>query len=75
MFALTDSCKFMHDRGDYKHGWQLEREMKEGTYGNNEGTQQSHEVTFLYAFILFSEPKYAQEDHIIFLESIFHHSP
>eukprot|EP00300_Choanocystis_sp_HF-7_P008952 c16184_g1_i1.p1 GENE.c16184_g1_i1~~c16184_g1_i1.p1 ORF type:complete len:270 (+),score=50.14 c16184_g1_i1:29-811(+) len=21
-----DSCKFMHDRGDYKSGWQLERE-------------------------------------------------
>ena len=41
MFALTDSCKFMHDRGDYKHGWQLEREMKEGTYGNNEGMLQN----------------------------------
>ena len=22
----SDSCKFLHDRGDYKHGWQLERE-------------------------------------------------
>jgi len=21
-----DSCKFLHDRGDYKSGWQLERE-------------------------------------------------
>lgn len=21
-----DSCKFMHDRGDYKSGWQLEKE-------------------------------------------------
>ncbi|RDD44012.1 RING finger protein 113A [Trichoplax sp. H2] len=21
-----DNCKFLHDRGDYKHGWQLERE-------------------------------------------------
>lgn len=24
--GFGDSCKFMHDRGDYKHGWQLERE-------------------------------------------------
>ena len=21
-----DSCKFMHDRGDYKHGWQIDKE-------------------------------------------------
>ena len=21
-----DSCKFMHDRGDYKSGWQMEKE-------------------------------------------------
>eukprot|EP00252_Welwitschia_mirabilis_P006258 TRINITY_DN17086_c0_g1_i1.p1 TRINITY_DN17086_c0_g1~~TRINITY_DN17086_c0_g1_i1.p1 ORF type:complete len:333 (-),score=50.01 TRINITY_DN17086_c0_g1_i1:9-1007(-) len=24
-----DACKFMHDRGDYKAGWQLEREWEE----------------------------------------------
>jgi len=24
-----DSCKFLHDRGDYKTGWQLEREFEE----------------------------------------------
>ena len=24
-----DSCKFMHDRGDYKTGWQLENEWNE----------------------------------------------
>ena len=23
--GFGDSCKFMHDRSDYKHGWQLER--------------------------------------------------
>ncbi|ONH95912.1 hypothetical protein PRUPE_7G095500 [Prunus persica] len=23
-----DSCKFMHDRGDYKSGWQMEREQR-----------------------------------------------
>ncbi|GJP84203.1 hypothetical protein CLOP_g14290 [Closterium sp. NIES-67] len=24
-----DSCKFLHDRGDYKAGWQIEREWQE----------------------------------------------
>ena len=24
--GICDSCKFMHDRGDYKFGWQLEQE-------------------------------------------------
>ena len=33
-FYFPDSCKFMHDRSDYKHGWQLEREMEQGTYGH-----------------------------------------
>ncbi|XP_014667451.1 PREDICTED: RING finger protein 113A-like isoform X2 [Priapulus caudatus] len=32
--GFGDSCKFMHDRSDYKHGWQLEREWKEGRYEN-----------------------------------------
>ena len=30
--GFGDSCKFMHDRGDYKHGWQLEREFEHGNY-------------------------------------------
>ena len=32
-----DSCKFLHDRGDYKSGWQLDREFEENQYGK-EGT-------------------------------------
>ncbi len=24
-----DSCKFLHDRGDYKSGWQIEKEWEE----------------------------------------------
>ena len=30
--GFGDSCKFMHDRSDYKHGWQIERdwEMQQG---------------------------------------------
>ena len=27
--SYGDSCKFMHDRGDYKSGWELEREYEE----------------------------------------------
>ncbi|CAH2056513.1 unnamed protein product, partial [Iphiclides podalirius] len=33
--GFGDSCKFLHDRSDYKHGWQLEREEAEG--GGNRG--------------------------------------
>lgn len=29
--GFGDSCKFLHDRSDYKFGWQLEREMQEGS--------------------------------------------
>ncbi|CAF1081647.1 unnamed protein product [Didymodactylos carnosus] len=31
--GFGDSCKFLHDRSDYKHGWQLEREWNEQNYG------------------------------------------
>lgn len=24
LYYILDSCKFLHDRSDYKHGWQLE---------------------------------------------------
>lgn len=27
-FSIPDSCKFLHDRSDYKYGWQLELEEK-----------------------------------------------
>ncbi|ERN04186.1 zinc finger CCCH domain-containing protein 1 [Amborella trichopoda] len=27
--GFGDACKFMHDRGDYKSGWQMEREWEE----------------------------------------------
>lgn len=30
--GFGDSCKFLHDRSDYKHGWQLEQEWKKGEY-------------------------------------------
>lgn len=31
--GFGDSCIFLHDRSDYKHGWQLEREVESKTYG------------------------------------------
>ena len=30
--GFGDSCKFLHDRSDYKHGWQLERDYQAGDY-------------------------------------------
>jgi RING finger protein 113A len=34
-FYFSDSCKFLHDRSDYKLGWQLEREATSGEYNNS----------------------------------------
>ena len=34
--GFGDSCKFIHDRGDYKMGWQIEREFNEGTFGKED---------------------------------------
>ena len=31
--SFIDSCKFLHDRTDYKAGWQLDREFEQKTYG------------------------------------------
>jgi len=41
--GFGDSCKFLHDRSDYKHGWQLEREMEQGTYGKRD--EQNYEIS------------------------------
>ncbi|XP_072343016.1 E3 ubiquitin-protein ligase RNF113A isoform X2 [Scyliorhinus torazame] len=37
------NCKFLHDRSDYKHGWQIERELDEGRYGLND--DENYEVS------------------------------
>ncbi|XP_033625005.1 E3 ubiquitin-protein ligase RNF113A-like [Asterias rubens] len=34
--GFGDSCKFMHDRSDYKFGWQLEREWEGGKFNQDE---------------------------------------
>ncbi|CAG9764044.1 unnamed protein product [Ceutorhynchus assimilis] len=42
--GFGDSCKFLHDRSDYKHGWQLEREWEEGTYGADSDDDKKYEI-------------------------------
>ncbi|XP_074057383.1 E3 ubiquitin-protein ligase RNF113A [Macrotis lagotis] len=41
--GFGDSCKFLHDRSDYKHGWQIERELDEGRYGGLD--EENYEVS------------------------------
>ncbi|XP_055513103.1 E3 ubiquitin-protein ligase RNF113A [Leucoraja erinacea] len=41
--GFGDSCKFLHDRSDYKHGWQIERELDEGRYSVND--DENYEVS------------------------------
>ncbi len=36
-FEMADSCKFLHDRGDYKHGWQIERDDQSELAERDEG--------------------------------------
>lgn len=49
--GFGDSCKFLHDRSDYKHGWEIERELEEGRYGicqdeNHEVESEEEEIPF-----------------------------
>lgn len=43
--GFGDSCKFMHDRGDYKFGWQLEREAEQGTYGADDDDEDKYKIS------------------------------
>lgn len=43
--GFGDSCKFMHDRSDYKFGWQLEREMEHGTYGQDDEDDDKYKIS------------------------------
>jgi len=42
--GFGDSCKFLHDRSDYKHGWQIEREVTEGRYGKDDNDMEKYEI-------------------------------
>ncbi|XP_048238059.1 E3 ubiquitin-protein ligase RNF113A-like [Haliotis rufescens] len=39
--GFGDSCKFLHDRGDYKHGWQLERDEQKA----NKDDERNYEIS------------------------------
>lgn len=43
-FSFSDSCKFLHDRSDYKHGWQLEREYEKGACGSSDEDDKKYEI-------------------------------
>lgn len=52
VFVFTsDSCKFLHDRSDYKHGWQIERELEEGRYGANGELKRDLKCYYIYIYI------------------------
>jgi len=42
--GFGDSCIFLHDRTDYKHGWQIELEMAKGTYGDDDGDADKYKI-------------------------------
>ncbi|CAK9304927.1 unnamed protein product [Gordionus sp. m RMFG-2023] len=42
--GFGDSCKFGHDRTDYKFGWQLEQEWNEGRYGQEDIESRKYEI-------------------------------
>jgi len=42
--GFGDSCIFLHDRTDYKQGWQLELEAAKGTYGAEDEDDGKYEI-------------------------------
>jgi len=50
----VDSCKFLHDRSDYKHGWQLEREAECGSPTRDEGSTVVQEILIHLFAILYT---------------------
>lgn len=58
--GFGDGCKFMHDRGDYKHGWQLDREWEE-----KEKVRKEREAKLLKGE-LEEEPEEEEEDDLPF---------
>ncbi|XP_054488270.2 E3 ubiquitin-protein ligase RNF113A-like [Agelaius phoeniceus] len=41
--GFGDSCKFLHDRSDYKHGWQMEQELDKHRCGTSD--DENYEVS------------------------------
>lgn len=42
--GFGDSCKFLHDRSDYKHGWQLEQEEGGSKDYGSDGSDTKYEI-------------------------------
>ncbi|KAK9512795.1 hypothetical protein O3M35_001131 [Rhynocoris fuscipes] len=42
--GFGDSCKFLHDRTDYKHGWQLEQESVGTRHGDDSSDDNNYEI-------------------------------
>ncbi|NWH84891.1 R113A protein, partial [Aegithalos caudatus] len=34
--GFGDSCKFLHDRSEYKHGWQIKQELDQGCFSTSD---------------------------------------
>jgi len=47
-FCFVDSCKFLHDRSDYKSGWQLDREFE----GDEEKSEDSGAYAHTHAHMI-----------------------
>jgi RING finger protein 113A len=42
--GFGDTCKFLHDRGDYKRGWELDKEWEEKMKAAKEGNRENSEA-------------------------------
>ncbi|KRZ24895.1 RING finger protein [Trichinella pseudospiralis] len=45
IIVVSDSCIFLHDRSDYKHGWELERDWEKGRYGKDDEDVHKYEIS------------------------------
>eukprot|EP00123_Amoebidium_parasiticum_P017158 comp23734_c0_seq1/m.40937 comp23734_c0_seq1/g.40937 ORF comp23734_c0_seq1/g.40937 comp23734_c0_seq1/m.40937 type:complete len:277 (-) comp23734_c0_seq1:172-1002(-) len=56
--GFGDNCKFLHDRSDYKSGWQLEREWEAGQYAKKEDmtVEEEEEEEIPFACYICREP-------------------
>jgi len=56
-----DSCKFLHDRGDYKSGWQIEHEEKEKSLVNSDFMQKEKELKNYSSLCLFCNEGWSEK--------------
>eukprot|EP01134_Creolimax_fragrantissima_P005483 CFRG5483T1 len=77
--GFGDTCKFLHDRGDYKTGWQLEREWDSGNYGkqNQESDSDSEDDEVPFACYIcreeFTNPVMTRCNHYFCMKCALDH--